>query len=82
MMGHVALGSYAPTTAPIVPVRQGAGVVPNTVPYTPYGTMASAPQTPTAQMGKARSGCRMQRMGRAGTRCRCNGKLVKTSRCR
>lgn len=75
MQGHVALGSYAPSTAPIVPVRTGAG-------FTSYGTMASAPQTPTAQMGRARSGCHRKRMGKAGTRCFCNGKLVKSGRCR
>ncbi len=71
MEGHVQLGSYAPSTAPIVPVRSGAG-------FTSYGQMG---QTPVATMGKSRSGCHRRRMGKAGTRCFCNGKLVKSRRC-
>ena len=79
MQGHVALGSYAPSTAPITPTRAGAGVVPNTVALTSYGQMG---QAPVATMGKMGPGCRRRRMGKAGTRCFCNGKLVKSGRCK
>ena len=77
MQGHVQLpSSYMPSAAPIVPVRTGAG-------FASYGTMASAPQTPTAEMGKSRSGCHKKRMGAGrGSRCFCNGKMVKSHRCR
>ena len=76
MEGHVNLGSYAPSTAPIVPVQSGAG-------FTSYGQMGSAPQSPTAEMGKMGAGCRRKRMGaKRGTRCFCNGKMVKSSRCK
>lgn len=68
-MGHVNLGSLAPTNA-------GANVVPNTV------TMSLAPRVPQADMGKMGAGCRRKRMGRAGTRCFCDGKLVKSNRCK
>lgn len=69
-MNHVSLGSYAPSAVPIRSVPMG---------QTPVG--------PTAEMGKkakrrSSSGCSMRRMGKVGSRCRCNGKLVKTSRCR
>ena len=79
-MSHVKLGSYAPTTqaVPIYAATPGANVVPNTV------SMSLTPEVPEADMGKAKmgAGCRRRRMGRAGTRCFCNGKLVKTSRCK
>lgn len=77
-MSHVQLGSYAPTTPaiPIYAATPGANVVPNTV------SMSLTPQVPEADMGKSRSGCHRKRMGRAGTRCFCSGKLVKNSRCR
>ena len=72
MQGHVNLSGYGLTATP--------NVTPSySVP------MGQAPAVPTAEMGKGKSrssGCQMRRMGRAGTRCRCNGKLVKTSRCR
>ena len=81
-MAHVALGTLAPSTAPIQRSKSAsANVVPNTVPYTPFGTMGLAPEVPTAEMGKSSKGCVRKRMGRAGTRCFCNGKMVKSGRC-
>lgn len=65
---HVQLGAYAPSA-------QGANVVPNTVP------LSLTPTVPTAAMEKSRAGCHRKRMGKAGTRCFCSGKLVKNSRC-
>lgn len=82
-MAHVSLGAYAPSTAPIQRSTQlGANVVANTVPYTPFGTMGLAPEVPTAEMGhKAGGSCHRHRMGKRGTRCFCNGKMVKSGRC-
>lgn len=78
---NVQLGNYAPSTvaANVVPnyapSTVGASVVRNTAP------LSLAPIAPTADLSKSRSGCHRKRMGRAGTRCFCNGKLVKNSRC-
>ncbi len=39
--------------------------------------------TSSALMGKGRKGCHLKNMGKGrGRRCFCNGKMVKTSRCK
>ena len=83
-MAHVSLGGLAPSTAPIQrSTSPSANVVPNTIPFTPLGTMGLAPQVPTAEMGhKAGGTCHKHRMGKVGTRCFCGGKMAKTNRCK
>lgn len=72
MIGHVNLGSYAPTPNVI-----------NPTPVTGIARMGLAPSVATAPMERAKaSGCRRRRMGKAGTRCFCNNKLVKSGRCK
>ena len=81
-MEHVTLGTLAPSSAPIRrSTPTSANVVPGTVPYTPFGApMGLTPEVPAAEMGKGKS-CVRKRMGKAGTRCFCGGKMVKSSRC-
>ena len=70
--GHVNLGNYAPTGVATAPVAAYQG---------PSAHMGQSPSAPMEQRRKS-SGCRRRRMGRAGTRCFCNGKLVKGGRCK
>ncbi len=67
MNGHVTLP---------VPAAPTAGALPGAI---PYGVATLEQRRRRRRSG---SGCSRRRMGRAGTRCVCNGKLARNSRCR
>ncbi len=48
----------------------------------PVAGMANAMMGAKKKRAKAGRGCHRKRMGAAGTRCFCGGKLSKTSRCK